>query len=204
MSKKRDARHFHAGKLRRTADGVEYVEVAESKGKVFVGRNGLIITPMKAEPYKGTRRSNGYYEVGIRCHPAAVHRVIAEVFIGRIPPNFEVDHVDTDAGNNAVENLRIVTSKENSRNPLTYRKFFTTHTESLAKARAAHRRPVVGVRLNAPGVVGPFESARVAMAETGIHYKSISNSLRGECRTAGGYVWMAAPEWLKYKETYNV
>lgn len=171
MSDKK-ARHFHAGKLRKEIDGVGYVEVAESNGKVFVGRNGLIVTPMKDEPYKGTLMNNGYYEVNIQCRPIAVHRVLAEVFIGRIP--------------------------------LTYRKFFTTHTESLAKARAAHRRPVVGVRLNAPGVVGPFESARAAMAETGIHYKSISNSLRGECHTAGGYVWMAAPEWLKYKETYNV
>ena len=203
MSKEK-ARHFHAGKLRKEIDGVEYVEVAESKGKVFVGRNGLIVTPVKAGPYKGTLMNNGYYEVNIQRRPIAVHRVLAEVFLGRIPLGYEVDHIDTDAKNNAIENLRIVTSKENSRNPLTYRKFFTTHTESLAKARAAHRRPVVGVRLNAPGVVGPFESARAAMAETGIHYKSISNSLRGECHTAGGYVWMAAPEWLKYKETYNV
>ena len=33
MSTKVQARHFHAGKLRKEIDGVEFVEVAESKGK---------------------------------------------------------------------------------------------------------------------------------------------------------------------------
>ena len=34
MSSGKDTRHFHAGKQRKTLDGVEFVEVAESNGKV--------------------------------------------------------------------------------------------------------------------------------------------------------------------------
>lgn len=36
MLSDKKARHFHAGKLRKVIDGVEYVEAVESNGKVFV------------------------------------------------------------------------------------------------------------------------------------------------------------------------
>ena len=200
----RKARHFHAGKLRKRVGGVEYVEVAESNGKVFVGRNGLLITPMRPDPYPGTLMYTGYYEVNLNQRPVAVHRLVAEMFIGDIGPRMEVDHLDAVPGNNAVENLRIVTSKENSRNPLTYSKFFTTHDESLKKAREAHRKPVIGVMLGAPKILGPFKSCRDAARAAGISWKNLSNSLRGKSKTAGGYVWMSASAWLKYREAYHV
>lgn len=65
MSTKVQARHFHAGKLRKEIDGVEFVEVAESNGKVFVSRDGRAITPRRDEPFhpKGTghvKTSGGY------------------------------------------------------------------------------------------------------------------------------------------------
>lgn len=61
--------------------------------------------------------SSGYpYIIG-----GYIHRIIAELFI----PNPEnkpcVDHIDTNKFNNRVDNLRWVTHKENSNNPLTRR-----------------------------------------------------------------------------------
>ena len=44
MIEKKRTRRFHAGKLRKTVGGIEFVEVAESKGKVFVSEDGRIIT----------------------------------------------------------------------------------------------------------------------------------------------------------------
>lgn len=46
-----------------------------------------------------------------------VHRLVAESFLGDIY-NKEIDHLNTNKIDNRVENLRIVTSKENSNNPI--------------------------------------------------------------------------------------
>ena len=42
-----------------------------------------------------------------------VHRLIAETFLGPIPKGMVVMHLDHDAGNNSVANLRIGTQREN-------------------------------------------------------------------------------------------
>ena len=47
-------------------------------------------------------------------HTLAVHRVIAQVFLGDVT-GMEVDHLDFNKKNNSVENLEIVTKKENMR-----------------------------------------------------------------------------------------
>lgn len=51
-----------------------------------------------------------------------VHRLIAQTFIPNPDNKPDVDHIDTNTLNNRVENLRWVTSKENSRNEATLQK----------------------------------------------------------------------------------
>ena len=48
-----------------------------------------------------------------------VHRAIYETFVGDIPDGYEIDHINTKIDDNRVENLRVVTHKENNNNPLT-------------------------------------------------------------------------------------
>lgn len=64
--------------------------------------------------------NHGYYKVHTPLshgHKIVyVHRIIAETFIGEIPDNMQVDHIDRNRTNNSVSNLRIVTPKENCLN----------------------------------------------------------------------------------------
>ncbi len=45
-----------------------------------------------------------------------VHRLIWEAFNGSIPSGMEIDHIDRNPSNNRIDNLRIATRLQNSRN----------------------------------------------------------------------------------------
>lgn len=50
---------------------------------------------------------------------ALVHRLVFETFIGEIPKGYEIDHINTVRDDNRLENLRVVTHRENQNNQLT-------------------------------------------------------------------------------------
>lgn len=65
------------------------------------------------------KNSSGYMQVWLARDDGAkrnfsVHRLVAAAFFGPIPHKMEVDHIDDNRTNNAVDNLRIVTSSENT------------------------------------------------------------------------------------------
>ena len=189
MSKEK-ARHFHAGKLRKEIDGVEYVEVAESNGKVFVGRNGLVTTPKRQVPWKGTRNNLGYYHVGVHTKALkldmSVHRLVYEVFIGELKG--EIDHVNRDPSDNRLENLRDVAHRENIvGNPLTRELHRKAASTNARRAIELNKVPVVATDWTGYRLVFPSlkEGARV----TGARRSSISRVLHGFLKTAGGYKW---------------
>jgi len=63
----------------------------------------------------GTKQGNGYLQLSVDGHQVRVHRLIAMAFIEGFDESMEVDHIDGDKQNNALENLRQVTSSENKR-----------------------------------------------------------------------------------------
>lgn len=67
-----------------------------------------------------------YYKIG----GFYVHRAVTELFIGKIPEGYEVEHIDCNKLNNRVDNLRIVTHIDNMHNPITIKNHYkSTHTE---------------------------------------------------------------------------
>ena len=189
MSNKK-ARHFHAGKLRKKVGGVEYVEVAESNGKVFVGRNGLVISPRRPSPYvpKGYGRW-AYPVVNIGGTLASVHRMVYEVFVEAVPDGMEIDHINTVCHDNRVENLRVVSSKGSSANPLTRERLLAAVRVSIKKAQKVNEKPVVGRRVSDGFCVGPYASCREAALAVGVSYKALSQALRGKSKSSGGFTW---------------
>ena len=190
MLSDKKARHFHAGKMRKVIDDVEYIEVAESNGKVFVSRDGRAITPNHEEPFypKGNGRWP-YPRVRIAGYPATMHRVVYELFVEQIPDGMEIDHINTVCGDSRVDNLRVVTSKANSANPITRKRMLTVLAVSIKAAQKANKKPVIGVSVADGHVVGPFASGREAALAVGVSYKALSQALRGKVKTSAGYIW---------------
>lgn len=204
MSKKRDARHFHAGKLRRTVDGVEYVEVAESGGKVFVGKNGMFVSRNRRwRPAPGPAERDGYRRIYFRGSRVAAARVVYEVFAGEIPDGMEIDHINTVRGDNRFENLRVVTHRENLLNPLTRprrraacarngkKSAMSQPREQIMKnlelGKLRHRRPVVCIKDGR--IVKRYAMVKDATKDTGVHGSLIIAVAKGRARSAGGFQW---------------
>lgn len=70
------------------------------------------------------------YRDGEKRRKVMVHVLVMEAFVGRKKEGMEIDHINTDRSDNRLSNLRYVTPKENSNNPLTvlnHRRRFGPH-----------------------------------------------------------------------------
>ena len=64
----------------------------------------------------GSKNHEGYYRLHIGNKLYAVHRLIAETFLGNPQNKPEIDHINRDRSDNNISNLRWATRKENCRN----------------------------------------------------------------------------------------
>ena len=91
-------------------------------GKVFyVTSNGEVYS--ETRKYKCQRYLNGYVYVNLNNEGKYLHRLVWETFNGKIPEGMEIDHINTNRFDNRLSNLRLVTSSENKRNPITIEKY---------------------------------------------------------------------------------
>lgn len=67
----------------------------------------------------GHKQKNGYMYVTVCGKQILMHRFVWEAFNGEIPDGMEIDHINTIRSDNRLENMRLVTSKENKHNPIT-------------------------------------------------------------------------------------
>lgn len=61
----------------------------------------------------GTSIVNGYKRACIGGSYRLIHRVIWEMFKGEIPDGLQIDHINSNRSDNRIENLQLVTPKQN-------------------------------------------------------------------------------------------
>lgn len=204
MLSDKKARHFHAGKLRKEIDGTEFVSVRESGDTLFVSRGGLLTSASRRwRPARGCRERDGYRRVNVDGRHAVVARIVYEVLVGPIPDGMEIDHVNTVRDDNRVENLRVVTHRDNLLNPLTRPRRRAACARNGAKGASvqpraallsnlamgaeARRRPVVATR---GGESAIYPSAVKAAEALGLTQQAICHALKGRTRSCGGFTWV--------------
>ena len=99
----------------------------------FVSNDGIVISfrpnngrgdiDLNKQPkilkYGTCGSSRKYYcvicSLGNKKIPKTVHRLVYETFIGTIPSNMTIDHIDGDTHNNTVKNLQLLSPQDNTR-----------------------------------------------------------------------------------------
>lgn len=113
--------------------------------KYFVNKDGSIISKYWNKELKNRKTTGKDYIANMLTLKNGKkrwffrHRVVWYYFNGEIPEGCEIDHIDTNPSNNSLQNLRLVTHKENMNNPIT--------KEKLRQANIGSKNPRYGVKL---------------------------------------------------------
>lgn len=120
-----------------------------------------------------------------------LHRIVYELFVGKIPDGYEIDHINTIRSDNRVSNLRSVTHKENCNNTLTLKKNSGENGYWFGKTCEKHSKskPICQIDLETGEIIRTWSCAAEAKRQLGIAKGSISACCKGKRKSAGGYIW---------------
>ena len=153
--------------------------------RYYVASNGRFFSETKE--LKTTVIPNGYKIVYVGKTKLA-HRVVWEAFNGEIPQGMEIDHINTDRGDNRLENLKLVTSKENKNNPITKLRYKDSNKgKTTEKLHNARKKTVCQYTLQGV-LIKEWESAAEA-GRNGFDNSNVSACVRGLRKTHKGYIW---------------
>lgn len=137
---------------------------------------------------------NGYFSVFLRnlngeTRHETIHRLVAEVFIPNTEGKKYIDHIDTVRTNNKATNLRWVTAKENSLNPIT-RKKHSCSAFKTAKRGSENNNAVTVFQYDLnKNFIASFPSAIEASIKKGVSYRKLLHNIAGEQNQACGYIF---------------
>lgn len=108
-----------------------------------------------------------------------VHRLVYMTYIGPIPSDKVIDHIDGNTSNNNLSNLRCVTQAENCQNPCALRKKF---------------KAVLQIDKFSKDIIEEYPSIKDAILSLGIPYSSrmsshIGDVCKGKRKSCYGYEW---------------
>lgn len=150
--------------------GYEGIYLVSNKGRVMSLISNRLLRPQD--------NGVGYLKVAIMGNKKAyVHRMVADAFIPNPLGKTEVNHKDSDPGNNSVENLEWVSSSENTKHAV---------YKGVLCAWGNKAKPIEAISIE-NGTVMRF--ATISEAERMLKTKHINLVLKGKRRQAKGYTF---------------
>ena len=111
-----------------------------------------------------------------------VHRLVWEAFNGTIPENMQVNHINEIKIDNRLENLNLMTAKEN----MNYGTRNTRSAKKLINGKCS--KTVLQYDLQ-DNLIKEYPSIHQAYRETGFDYRHIIKCCKGKRKTAYGFKW---------------
>ena len=139
----------------------------------------------KEKIMKTHKDRNGYMRVVLckntKHHSHQMHRLVYEAFNGEIPEGMQVNHIDENKINNNVDNLNLMTPKEN------------TNWGTAIQRRAEKCKKELYQYDSEDNLICIYDSVKSVCDKYGFHQSSISNCCLGKQETYKGYRWSYKP-----------
>lgn len=182
-------------------------DIPEYKGLYKINNLGQVKSLINNKLLKCWMNSGGYCSVKLCLYGLkknhVIHRLVAKAFIPNPENKTQVDHINTIRADNRVENLRWVTEKENSNNPLTVlhlsncKKGMKLSFETKKKCSISHigKKHSLSTKVKLGKEVMCLEknlrfyAIREASRILNVSHSSINQVLSGKRKTAGGFHW---------------
>lgn len=146
----------------------------KSKARTIIhGHTGTRIIPETIRKIQ-TRSHGRKYVLLSNKRPIAIHRAVAEAFIGPCPDGCNCNHIDGDPANNRVENLEWITHSENMKHA--YRNGLTPVGEKRGNSKLTNSTAASIKKMLRDGV-RVFEVAKHFC----LHKSTVQNIKNGSC-----------------------
>ena len=166
---------------------------ALKRNAVGIGRNQYddehILKLHKSIFYGKKRVQTALHKNGVKKYPI-VARLVYETFVGDIPENMQVNHIDENPSNNFVENLNLMTPKQNSN--------WGTRNERVSKSQLndpSKSKKVDQIDLATGEIIATYPSAKEAARQLGVAQCNISRCCNG------GFSWKN--KWINVNNAYG-
>lgn len=175
----------------RPIQGYEELYEVSNLGRVrsldrVVNRNGAKVS-RKGRILRPGKDGYGYLLVGLsedgKKKLFSVHRLVWEAFNGKRPEGMQINHIDEDKANNRLDNLNLMTPKQNMNWGTGNQRRSTNHINHKSLSKAVVQYDLQG------NFIAEYPSQHEAERQLGICNSNICSALNGRQETAGGFKW---------------
>ena len=165
---------YEANKLGEIRSIDRWVEYPDGRKRFFKGRI-----------LKTSNDKNGYQLVTLSYNgkriTKKVHRLVWEAFNGEIPEGMQVNHINEDKTDNRLENLNLMTPKENINWGISLKR------RAERQRNDKRSKPVLQFTLD--GVLVKEWPSTKECGRNGFNQSAVSACCRGKLKTYKGYIW---------------